>query len=220
MIDLKTNFCQDHTSCHIPEYVLFRHQRGQKRHKSQFHRTNTDTTWEFFSTPSDSQKTKPTHQTVNGRKQIICSIDRIKPEHCLIPESICHDLRPCICCREQDEKTKANQSAYSICSKKAIHLLFFLSCDQKIIDCPEQITSKINCQRPRYKRDLLIQHCFNIIMLPFGCDPILAPLYASVFHNTANKSGTIPYTGINFFRCTSVCFSCCLLPLPHSFDSS
>ena len=168
--------------------------------------------------PTNSQKTKPAYQAMNGRKQIVRGINGIKPDHGLIPESVCHNLRSGIGRRKQDKKTETDNPGYCICCKKVIYTLFFLSRNQNVIDSPKQITSKIDYQCPGYERDPLIQHSLNIVMI---CpDAIhLAPLYASEFHNTASKSGTIPYAGISFFL-TLFCLYL-ILPAPSSptFDS-
>ena len=121
--------------------------------------------------PTNSQKTKPAYQAMNGRKQIVRGINGIKPDHGLIPESVCHNLRSGIGRRKQDKKTETDNPGYCICCKKAIYTLFFLSRNQNVIDSPKQITSKIDYQCPGYERDPLIQHSLNIVMILPGCNP-------------------------------------------------
>ena len=106
--------------------------------------------------PTNSQKTKPAYQAMNGRKQIVRGINGIKPDHGLIPESVCHNLRSGIGRRKQDKKTETDNPGYCICCKKAIYTLFFLSRNQNVIDSPKQITSKIDYQCPGYERDPFI----------------------------------------------------------------
>ena len=121
--------------------------------------------------PTNSQKTKPAYQAMNGRKQIVRGINGIKPDHGLIPESVCHNLRSGTGRRKQDKKTETDNPGYCICCKKAIYTLFFLSRNQNVIDSPKQITSKIDYQCPGYERDPLIQHSLNIVMISPGCNP-------------------------------------------------
>ena len=84
----------------------------------------------------------------------------------LIPESLFRDRRPYVRCRQQQIKCHTDKPRQNICCKEPPDKFFLSACGNQIIYNPDQITAKINHDRPRDHRDLLVQHRFYVVMFP------------------------------------------------------
>ena len=76
------------------------------------------------------------------------------------------DRRPYVRCRQQQIKCHTDKPRQNICCKEPPDKFFLSACGNQIIYNPDQITAKINHDRPRDHRDLLVQHRFYIVMFP------------------------------------------------------
>lgn len=119
---------------------------------------------------SDSNITEPTGQTMNGWKQIGRFVYSVEESDELYPDILIGQFRSDIGSWKQNKKQKAYQLCAEVCCKEAEAVFCIHPGDETVIDCPEQITSEINQDKRRHKRNLAIQEVIHTIMIPVAND--------------------------------------------------
>lgn len=163
--DLPRHFCQKRSANHICNHMLLCCQRRDKHGKCRPEREPLIPARNLPSS-ADCDIAEPAVQAVNRWEQIVRRIHLVEQGKHLIPESLFRDRRPYVRCRQQQIKCHTDKPRQNICCKEPPDKFFLSACGNQIIYNPDQITAKINHDRPRDHRDLLIQHRFYIVMFP------------------------------------------------------
>ena len=163
--DLPRHFCQKRSANHICNHMLLCRQCRDKHGKC---RPEREPLIPARNLPSatDCDIAEPAVQAVNRWEQIVRRIHLVEQGKHMIPESLFRNRWPYVRCRQQQIKCHTDKPRQNICCKEPPDKFFLSACGNQIIYNPDQITAKINHDRPRDHRDLLVQHRFYVVMFP------------------------------------------------------